>query len=348
MVKTYFLRKAVEGMKVLVTGAAGFLGGHLIEMLVERGYQVRALVLPEESVAHLQSLPSVEVVRGDLTDGESLRRAVRGVRRVYHVAAKTGPWGAEEDYRKVNVLGLAELVGVSVEAGVERFVHTSSITVYGHRLQGVVTEDHPFHAEDNPYSRSKIAGEQLLAKLVRERGAPVIIVRPGWIYGPRDHASFARFASLIATGKGFLIGSGRNIVPLVYVRDVAQGLIRAGEADEEFVGQAYTIADDRRTSQAEYFNTLADFLGVPPVTRTLPFWPLYLAGRGAELSWRALGRRSAAPPPLTTYGITLLGRNQEFSIDKARSDLGYEPEYDIIRGVAEGVRWYQRLECARG
>ncbi len=348
MVKTYFLRKAVAGMKVLVTGAAGFLGGHLVEMLVERGYEVRALVLPDESVARLHHLPGVEVVRGDLTDGESLRRAVQGVRRVYNVAAKTGPWGPEEDYQKVNVLGLAELVRVSVEAGVELFVHTSSITVYGHRLQGVVTEDHPFHAEDNPYSRSKIAGEQLLAKLVRERSAPVIIVRPGWIYGPRDYASFARFASLIATGKGFLIGSGRNIIPLVYVRDVAQGLIRAGEADEEFVGQAYTIADDRRTSQAEYFNTIADFLGVPPVTRKLPFWPLYLAGRSAELSWRALGRRSAAPPPLTTYGVTLLGCNQEFSIDKARRDLGYEPEYDIVQGVAEGVRWYQQPECARG
>lgn len=335
-------------MKVLVTGAAGFLGGHLVEMLVERGHEVRALVLPDESVARLQRLPGVEVVRGDVTDGESLRQAVRGVRRVYNVAAKTGPWGPEEDYWKVNVSGLAELIRVSVEAGVERFVHTSSITVYGHRLQGVVTEDHPFHAEDNPYSRSKIAGEQLVAKLVRERGAPVIIVRPGWIYGPRDHASFARFVSLIATGKGFLIGSGRNIIPLVYVRDVAQGLIRAGEAGEKFVGQAYTIADDRRISQAEYFNTIADFLGLPPITRKLPFWPLYLAGRSAELSWRALGRRSAAPPPITTYGVTLLGCNQEFSIDKARRDLGYEPEYDLIQGVAEGVRWYrqERGPCA--
>jgi len=335
-------------MKVLVTGAAGFLGGHLVEMLVERGYEVRALVLPEESAAHVQSLPGVEVVRGDVTDGEALRRAVRGVKRVYHVAAKTGPWGAEEDYRNVNVLGLAELVRVSVEAGIERFVHTSSITVYGHHLRGVVSEDHPFHAEDNPYSRSKIAGEQLLAKLIQEQSAPVIIVRPGWIYGPRDYASFARFASLIATGKGFLIGSGRNIIPLVYVRDVAQGLIRAGEADEKFTGRAYTIADDRRVSQAEYFNTLADFLSVPPVTRTLPFWPLYLTARSAELSWRALGRSRAAPPPFTTYGITLLGRNQEFSIDKARRELGYKPEYDIIRGVAEGVRWYrqERGPCA--
>jgi len=335
-------------MKVLVTGAAGFLGGHLVDLLIERGNEVRAMVLPGEDETRLQHLPGVEVVRGDLTDSASLRYAVQGVRCVYNVAAKTGPWGLEDSYRKVNVIGLGELVNVSLEAGVERLVHTSSITVYGHRRRGVITEDCPLHAEDNPYSRSKVAGEQLLTRLVRERGAPIIIVRPGWVYGPRDQASFARFVSLIAAGKGFLIGSGRNIVPLVYVRDVAQGLIRAGEAGNEFVGQAYTIADDCRTSQAEYFNTIADSLGVAPVTRTIPFGPLYLAGRCAELAWRMLGRRRAAPPPVTTYGITLVGSNQEFSIDKARRDLRYEPEYDSIRGVAEGVRWYRRArrECA--
>lgn len=335
-------------MSVLVTGAAGFLGGHLVDMLVERGNEVRALVLPEEDDARLRQLPGVEVVPGNLTDGESLRRAIRGVSRVYHVAAKTGPWGAEELYQKINVYGLANLVEAALEAGVERIVHTSSITVYGHHLRGEVTEEHSFHAEDNPYSRSKIAGERLLSRFIKERGAPVIIVRPGWIYGPRDRASFARFAALIESGKGFLLGSGKNIVPLVYVRDVAQGLMKAGEAGEQCIGRAYTIADDRRVSQAEYFNTIADFLGVAPLTRTLPFWPLYAAGRAAELIWRALGRREAAPPPLTTYGVTLAGGNQEFSIERARRDLGYEPEYDIIRGVAESVRWYlsTREPCA--
>lgn len=330
-------------MKVLVTGAAGFLGGHLTEMLVERGDEVRAMVLPGENAGFLQSLPGVEIVRGDVTDGESLRQTVRGVRRVYHLVAKTGPWGPEKVYWEVNVHGLAQLVNASLEAGVERIVHTSSITVYGHHLRGVVSEEHPLRAEDNPYSRTKVAGEKLLARLVRERGAPVVIVRPGWIYGPRDTASFGRFVALIEAGKGFLIGSGKNIVPLVYVRDVAQGLIRASEAGEQYLGQAYTIADDRRVTQAEYFNTIADFLEVGPITRKLPFWLLYVAGRGAELAWSALARRGSGPPPVTTYGITLAGGNQEFSIDKARRDLGYEPEYDVIRGVAEGVHWYREM-----
>lgn len=331
-------------MSVLVTGAAGFLGRHLVELLVERGREVRAMIVPGEEAARLQQLPGVEIVHGDLTCSASLQQAVEGVRCIYHLAAQTGAWGVEKRYWQVNVRGLAELVRVALQAGVKRFIHTSSITVYGHRLRGIVTEEHPFHAEDNPYSRSKIAGEQFLARQIREQGAPIVIVRPGWIYGPGDRASFARLVSLIAAGKGFLVGAGQNILPLVYVRDVARGLIGAGEADDACVGQAYTLADDHRTSQAAYCNTIAAALGVAPVTRTIPFWPLYCAGRCAEVGWRALGPRVGAPP-MTTYGITLLGGNQEFSIDKARRDLGYEPAYTISQGVAEGVNWYRRMQA---
>ncbi|HLI07207.1 MAG TPA: NAD-dependent epimerase/dehydratase family protein [Ktedonobacteraceae bacterium] len=332
--------------KVLVTGAAGFLGGHLVDMLVERGDEVRAMTLPTEDATRLRALPGVEVVHGDLTDAESLKRAVQGVERVYNVAAKTGPWGLEEVYRAINVQGVANLIHASMDAGVRRIVHTSSITVYGHHLHGIVTEDHPYHAEDNPYSRTKIAGEKLIANLVKDQAAPVVIVRPGWIYGPRDTASFGRFVALVDTGKGFIIGSGDNIVPVVYVRDVAQGLIRAGDAGDEVIGRAYTIADDRRVTQAEYLNTIADKLHVPHLSRHYPYSALYAAGRVAEVLWAAMGRRKSAPPPVTTYGITLLGGDQQFSIERARRELGYEPEYDIQRGLDEGVRWY--LEAKQG
>ncbi len=327
-------------MKVLVTGAAGFLGGHLVDMLVERGDEVRAMVRPVENASHLGMLDGVEVVQGDLTDRESLKRAVQGVQRVYNVAAKTGPWGLEKVYTATNVWGVADLITAAMDAGVQRIVHTSSITVYGHHLHGIITEDQPFHAEDNPYSRTKIAGEKLVADFVKERGAPIVVVRPAWIYGPRDTASFGRFVALVESGKGFLIGSGKNIVPVVYVRDVAQGLIKAGDAGDEAIGQAYTLADDRRVTQAEYLNTIADFLEAPPVTRKLPYVALYSAGRTAELLWQAMGRRKSAPPPVTTYGVTLMGGNQEFSIEKARRELGYQPEYDVIRGVHDGVSWY--------
>ncbi len=333
-------------MKVLVTGAAGFLGGHLVDMLVERGDEVRAMVLPKEDARRLRQLPRVEVVKGDMTDPASLKSAVQGVQRVYHVAAKTGPWGPEDAYWAVNVRGMAELIHAAMDAGVERIVHTSSITVYGHHLHGIITEDAPLHAEDNPYSRTKIAGEKLIADLVRDEGAPVVIVRPGWIYGPRDTASFGRFVALVESGKGFFVGSGKNIVPVVYVRDVAQGLIKAGDAGDHAPGHAYTIANDHRVSQADYLNTIADALQVQHISRRVPYLPVYAAARTAELVWQAAGRRNAAPPPVTTYGITLLGGEQYFSIGRARHELGYEPQYDLARGVAEGVQWY--LQAKKG
>src|SRR6266704_3852962 len=248
-------------------------------MLVERGDEVRALVRPEEDASRLYPLDGVEVVRGDLTSPASLKRAVQGVERVYNVADKTGPWGLEDVYRAINVQGLADLVHASMDAGVQRIVHTSSITVYGHHLQGIVTEDDPFSAEDNPYSRTKIAGEKLMANLVRDNNAPVVIVRPGWIYGPRDTASFGRFVSLIESGKGFIIGSGKNIVPIVYVRDVAQGLIKAGDASDEVIGRSYNLVDDRRVTQAQYLNTIEHCLQVQSISLRLLYFSLYAAGR---------------------------------------------------------------------
>lgn len=334
-------------MKVLVTGAAGFLGSHLVEMLAERGDEVRALVQSGQNATFLQTLPGVEIVQGDLTDQQSLRRAVHGMQRVYHLAARTGPWGPEAAYQAANVQGVANLIAAALEAGVQRIVHTSSITVYGHHPRGIVTEDHPYHAEDNPYSRSKIAGERLIFRLVKENGAPAVIVRPAWIYGPRDMASFGRFIELVQSGKGFILGNGENHVPLVYVRDVAQGLLKAGDAGGEAVGQAYTIAGEQRVTQSGYLNTIADALQVPRVTRHCPFSALYLAGRCAEIAWKIKDPLHQTPPPLTTYGVTLAGRDQLFSIEKARRELGYAPQFDIKRGVAEGIAWYLNQQSTR-
>lgn len=327
-------------MKALVTGAAGFLGGHLVEMLVERGDEVRALIQPGQDPAFLQALPGVEVVEGDLRDRPSLKRAVQGTRRVYHIAARTGPWGPEAAYQAVNVQGVLDLIAVAMDTGVQRIVHTSSITVYGHQLRGIITEDHPYHAEDNPYSRTKISSEQSIFKLVKEQGAPVVIIRPAWIYGPRDTASFGRFVRLVQSGKGFLLGNGKNIVPIVYVRDVAQGLVKAGDAGNHAVGRAYTIANDQRVTQQAYLNAIAAALQVPDITRGYPYRGMYLAGRCAEAIWKVKDRQRQTPPPVSTYGITLLGGDQQFSIERARRELGYAPAFDMRRGVAEGVAWY--------
>jgi nucleoside-diphosphate-sugar epimerase len=133
-------------------------------------------------------------------------------------------------------------------------------------------ETAPLRSEPNPYSRSKVAGEQLLAKMIHERAAPVTIVRPGWIYGPRDTASFARFATMIHQGKMVIIGSGNNHVPLIYVRDVAQGILLASEAPQA-IGKAYLLVNDEPVTQRDYLYAIADALGAPRPRRHIRYQP---------------------------------------------------------------------------
>ena len=160
-----------------------------------------------------------------------LGEAMSGVDYVLHCAARTGPWGPEDEYVSTNVDGLKTLVRVACAEGVRRVVHVSSITVHGNDVRGAADESSPMRVESNPYSRTKVAGERLLQTLIERDGAPITIVRPGYIYGPRDVGGFARFATMIRDGQMIVIGTGENHLPLVYVRDVARGMLLAAETE---------------------------------------------------------------------------------------------------------------------
>lgn len=323
-------------MTVLVTGATGLLGSHVVDLLVERGEQVRALAQPGENAQRLTEL-GVDVRRGDLGDRKSLEAATRGVERVLHCAAKTGPWGPEEAYLRANVWGLQALIEASLAAGVQRFVHVSSITVHGNDVRGTADETAPLRVEPNPYSRTKVAGERLVAKLVRDQSAPITIVRPGWIYGPRDMASFGRFATMIRDGKMLIIGSGANHVPLIYVRDVAEGVILAAIAPNT-IGKAYLLVNDERVTQQDYLTTIARELGAPAPTRHIPYQVALGLGATSEVMGRLARIKQ---PPLMRYGLQLLGGENRFIITRARKELGFAPRVPLGEGVRESVAWYR-------
>jgi len=246
--------------------------------------------------------------------------------------------GPEHEYQSTNVAALETLVRVAVAAGVRRVVHVSSITVHGNDIRGIADESAPFRAEANPYSRSKIAGELLLQRLIRDEGAPVAIVRPGYIYGPRDVAGFARFATLIRDGRMVMVGSGANHLPLIYVRDAARGVLQAAES-EGAAGQAYLLVNDEPVTQRAYFGAIATELGVPVPTRRLPYRLGLVMGAAFESAAR-MGRRQQ-PPPVTRYGIQLLGGENRFSIERARRELGFSPEVGVEEGVRRTVEWYR-------
>ena len=322
---------------ILVTGAAGLLGSHLVDALVARGDTVRAFILPSEDASRLKA-QGVEVCYGDLKDAASLEKATRGAEYVLNCAAKTGPWGPQDEYEAINVRGLETLTRAAMAAGARRLVHVSSITVHGNDVRGVADESAPFHEEPNPYTQTKIAGERMLQRLIRDEGADVAIVRPGWIYGPRDNASFGRFAEMIRRQGMVVIGSGQNHVPLIYVADVAQGILQAAETPEA-KGQAYLLVNDERVTQYHYLSLIAKALNVAPPTRHIPYRFALTAGAAAETVGKTLHWQS--PPPLMRYGLQLLGGENQFVIAKARQQLGFTPQVPVEDGVRQSVDWFR-------
>lgn len=324
-------------MTVLVTGATGFLGSHVTRLLLAGGECPRALVRPGDSARALVDA-DVPVYPADVGDRAATAAALAGVDCVLHCAARTGPWGPEREYLDTNVRALEALVRTAMAAGVRRFVHVSSITVHGNDVRGEADESTPLRAEPNPYSRSKVAGEQLLARMIRDEGAPVTIVRPGWIYGPRDTASFARFARMTEKGQMVMVGSGQNHLPLIYARDAARGVLLAGEADGP-AGQAYLLVNDEPVTQRDFLAAIAARLGVPAPTRRIPYRVAVLLGAAAE----NLGRltRREQPPPVMRYGIQLLGGENRFVVTRARRELGFSPQVDLAEGVGRSVEWYR-------
>jgi nucleoside-diphosphate-sugar epimerase len=321
---------------MLVTGAGGFLGSHLADLLVESGERPRLMVRPGETVTP-RAASEADVHRGDLGQPVALATALEGVDLIFHCAARTGPWGPAAEYQRTNVRCLEMLVRTALAAGVRRLVHVSSITVHGNDVGGSADECAPLREEPNPYSRSKLAGERLLARMIREEGAPVTIVRPGWIYGPRDRASFGRLAERIEQGRMVLVGRGDNHLPLIYVRDAARGLLLAGEA-EQGAGRSYLLVNDEPVTQRDYLAAIAAELNAPAPTRHIPYKLALAAGAAAETLGRLTHRRE--PPPVMRYGMQLLGGENRFITTRAREELGFEPLVDLAEGVRRSVAWY--------
>jgi nucleoside-diphosphate-sugar epimerase len=321
-------------MKVLITGATGLLGGHLIKELQARNEQIRALVLPVENADKLIA-QGVEVVRGDITDVRTLGPAVKDVELVFHLAAMMGVWRLIADYRLVNVIGTENLYKAAQTAGVRRFVHTSSHTVYGLGNGRYMTENDPFHPDPHPYSQTKAEGDRLVRRLMLTSKMETVILRPGSFFGPGDRLNFGRMAQRMKEGKGVIIGRGDNALPFCYITDVVQGFLLAAY-HQKAPGNVYNITNDRPLTQQEMFNEIADAVGGVRPTRHLPFLPIRYGSIVAE----ALTRFTHSDPLVTQHGTLMFGTDNKHSIEKARRELGFEPKVDLREGIHLAAEWF--------
>ncbi len=322
-------------MKVLITGATGLLGSHLIQELQGRGEQIRALVLPIENATKLTA-QGVEVVRGDITDASSLRPAVQDIDLIFHLAGMMGVHRPIADYRLVNVTGSENLYKAARVAGVQRFVHTSSHTVYGLGYGRFMTEGDPLRPNADPYPQTKAEGDRLIRRLMLKSEMETVIVRPGTFFGPYDHLHFGRMAQKTKDGKALLVGRGTNALPFCYVTDVVQGFMLAAY-HKNAVGNVYNITNDRPLTQQEMYNAIADAVGGKRPTLHLPYLPIYYGSLVAE---RIVAPLTHTKPVVTELGALMFGSDNRHSVEKARHELGFEPKVSLRDGIALAAEWF--------
>ena len=320
---------------VLVTGASGFLGGRLAEMLVERGEQVRVLARGSSDLRHLSHL-QIQIVRGDLGDAAAFAEAVRGVRVIYHCAACSTDWAPTQTYIAANVMGTQSLLDAAVRAdSVERFVHVSTTDVYGYP-RVPCDESAPRRDVGLPYNRTKIQGEEAVWRAHREHGLPVTVMRPATIYGPRGKDFVVEIAAMLRQRMMLLIDSGRARGGFTYVDNVATAMMDAA-ASPATLGRAYNITDGTGATWRAYTNALADALGYSRPWLTLPFPVATALGRTMEVPHRAL--KLSGRPLLTRHAAYLLGRDQEFPAARAREDFGFAPRVSLAEGIEQSAAW---------
>ena len=324
----------------LVTGATGLLGSHIVSKLRQAGEPVRALVRPGANTSFLDSLGTEKAI-GDVADRLSLARAMEGVRIVYHAAARVGDWGPWAEFVAITIEGTRNMIQAATRAGVQRFLHISSISAYGHPDGAglVLDETAPLGQHLHKwsyYSRAKVEVEKLIWAAAESGKLPVTVIRPSWLYGERDRATMPRLIRAIRAGRGRLIGDGRQRLNLTYAGNEAEGCILAANSPQA-AGEAYNICNDGVITQAEYFNKIAAIIGVKPVTRKVPYKLAYNAAFLMEVFGHLF--RTKSPPLVTRYSVWLMGRRCVFSTEKIQRELGYRPSVGYDEGIPRAVQW---------
>ncbi len=330
-------------MRAVVTGASGFLGGRLAQMLAEAGEEVTVLARPASDLRHLAQTP-VHVVRGDLSDGAALLVAVRDATHIFHCAACSTDWAPRRTYVEANVEGTRNLLQAARQAHrLQRFVHVSTTDVYGYPLSPC-TEEGPLVQTGLPYNSTKVEGERAVWAAAATDGLPVTVVRPATIYGPRGKDFTTEIAKLLRQRLMAVIDGGAAPGGFIYVDTVADAMMQAARSPGA-IGEAFNLAEGTGTTWRQYVALFAEMLG------TRRPW-IDLSSRtalGLATAMEAPHRMFGLPgrPLLTRHAVYLLARSQEFPIAKARKHFGFAPTVGLEEGLRRSVAWLRSSQGQR-
>jgi nucleoside-diphosphate-sugar epimerase len=327
--------------RALVTGGTGQVGSYIIERLAADGWQVRALVRDLRRAAWLEPL-GAELVAGDVLDADGFRRAATGCDAIFHAAALVTAPGGWERYRVSNVEGTRNAVGAAAASGA-RLLQVSSVAVYGSaaRYRSAPTDEEtplPPLPERAYYARSKRDSEELVLRAHAEGRIWGCAVRPDVIYGKRDRQFVPRVGRIVEAGAFPIIGGGHTTLAVVHAASVADGAVRAVRCTEAG-GRAYNLANDFDVTVSEFVRLAAE--GLRRRVRLVPI-PLPLARAGFGLLSTALRlTRGAAMAAHAEGSLDFLTRNNPFSSERARRELGWSPPVPPDVGIPEAFRWWK-------
>jgi len=326
-------------MKILVTGASGFLGKNLVHALSDAGHSCRCLVLSTSNVDSLKDLPSTEFFIGDITDKKSLAGVQDGIDAVFHLAAVMGHVGAFsatrkqwDDFRAMNVEGTRNLAECFISRPLKRFVFVSSTAAMG-LIPDIVVDENTAVRPKTPYQCSKTEAEELLRDYSRDKGLPAVILRPSVFYGKvmvGDLYKLVRFMK-----KGFLphIGWGGNLSPIVHVNDLVNACIACIEKGKS--GETYIITSTQSYGMRELTGSVKKALKAKPLEFTIP---VSVAMSIAFLS-EVLYKISGINPLITMESVRGVAADRRFSIAKAQRELDFVPEIGLDQCVIEAIEW---------
>jgi nucleoside-diphosphate-sugar epimerase len=328
-------------LRVLITGGTGFVGRYLVKELISQGVLCRLLVHDNSNTGELEIMDNIELWHGDLTRSDTLSGISKGMDYVYHLAA-AGHVSAisKEAYKKfvsVNVNGTRNLITECSESdNIKKFVHFSSTAAMGLIKKKLVDETDPPQPV-TPYQKSKLESETSALALGKELGVPTVVVRPCMIYGIHGKGEFYKMCQLMGKGLFPMVGSGKNLTPLVHVRDVVQGAIRA--AENGIPGEIYLLTSAQSIEMSEMRNLIMEAWGTKAVYPYVPVWFMFFVAWCFEMISKVTGRA----PVVTRRNIASTVWDREFSIEKARRDLGYNPRVNFREGIFETVAWFKTI-----